>query len=102
MIDLIAAIDSVKKSSKSELSSRCFGRLKFLAVFWFVRVCVGEGCVCEIIDGRGFRPERGGVGEGKHSHTPDPEGSVDFPKPFFARIERQSFLNDFELPPSHL
>jgi hypothetical protein len=34
MIDLIAAIDSVKFSSKSELSSRSFGRLKF---------CVGFG-----------------------------------------------------------
>ena len=29
MIDFVAAIDSVKKSSKSELSSRFFGRLKF-------------------------------------------------------------------------
>ena len=29
MIDYGAAIDSVKKSSKSELSSRFFGRLKF-------------------------------------------------------------------------
>ena len=31
MIDYFAAIDSVKKSWKSELSSRFFGRLKFLA-----------------------------------------------------------------------
>ena len=30
MIDLIAASNSIKKSSKSELSSRFFGRLKFL------------------------------------------------------------------------
>ena len=30
MIDYVAAIDSVKKSSKSELSSQFFGRLKFL------------------------------------------------------------------------
>ena len=33
MIVFMAAIDSVKKSSKSELSSRFFGRLKFSAVF---------------------------------------------------------------------
>ena len=33
MIDYGAAIDSVQFSSKSELSSRLFGRLKFLDVF---------------------------------------------------------------------
>ena len=36
MIDLIAAIDSVKFSSKSELSSRFFGRLKFSARFEYL------------------------------------------------------------------
>ena len=33
MIDFIAAIDSIKKSSKSEPSSRFFGRLKFFGSF---------------------------------------------------------------------
>ena len=38
MIDYGAAINSVQKSSKSELSSRFFGRLKFLVIFClFVR-----------------------------------------------------------------
>ena len=36
MIDLIAAIDSVKFSSKSELSSRFFGRLKFSVRFEYL------------------------------------------------------------------
>ena len=42
MIDFIAAVLSIKKSSKSEPSSRFLRRLKFLAGFWFVR---GEGGV---------------------------------------------------------
>ena len=33
--DPVAAINSVKKSSKSELSSRFFGRLKILVIFDF-------------------------------------------------------------------
>ena len=42
MLEFIAAIDSVKFSSKSELSSRFFGRLKFFGrdfsqVFWRFR-----------------------------------------------------------------
>ena len=41
MIVFGAAIDSVKFLSKSELSSRFFGRLKFLAVFWF---CAAPKC----------------------------------------------------------
>ena len=32
-LDRVDAVDSVRFSSKSELSSRVFGRLKFLAVF---------------------------------------------------------------------
>ena len=32
-LDLVAVVDSVKFSSKSELSSRFFGRLKFSDVF---------------------------------------------------------------------
>ena len=37
MMDNAAAIISVKKSLKSELSSQFFGRLKFLVIFWLVQ-----------------------------------------------------------------
>ena len=40
MIDLIAAIDSVKFSSKSELSSRFFGRLKFSVRFEYLGLMI--------------------------------------------------------------
>ena len=43
MIDLIAAIDSVKFSSKSELSSRFFGRLKFSARFEYLSLIFFRG-----------------------------------------------------------
>ena len=42
MIDLIAAIDSVKFSFKSELSSRFFGRLKFSMRFEYLGLLVGR------------------------------------------------------------
>ena len=38
MIDFTAAVNSIKFSSKSELSSRFFGRLKFFALFEYLRV----------------------------------------------------------------
>ena len=36
IIDLIAAVDSVRKSSQSELSSRVFGRLKLSVLFEYL------------------------------------------------------------------
>ena len=74
MIVFIAAIDSVKFSSKSELSSRFFGRLKIFARFEYLSL---EG---ETSDSRGFRPHSGRT-LGKqiliNSHPADPKGSVD-------------------------
>ena len=78
MIDYGAAIDSVKKSSKSELSSRFFGRLKFLVVFWLVR---GEGQKPYIAEVPG--PGVEGFREvTDRSNTPDPKRVVDSTKLF--------------------
>ena len=51
MIDYGAAIDSVKKSSKSELSSQFFGRLKFLVGGSAAARLVGGYLGCRLVGG---------------------------------------------------
>ena len=69
MIDLIAAIDSVKFSSKSELSSRFFGRLKFSVRFEYLGLIKvlkrGDG------SGGGRRGSRGRSRGHGHGHRRD-------------------------------
>ena len=67
MIDYGAAINSVQFSSKSELSSRFFGRLKFLVIFClfvrlFVRSFVRYGRWFESFDRNGGAPRSDGRG----------------------------------------
>ena len=75
MIDYGAAIHSVKKSSKSELSSRFLGRLKF----WAVRRKGGGGVTKCNFSGFSASAGRGRGGE-MNSHTPDSKGSAKFSK----------------------
>ena len=88
MIHQVMTINSVQKSSKSELSSRFFGRLKILATW---RKSSQHGLYGG--EGGGTKPYMtevfglwwGGGGERKHnSNTPDPKGSVDDGKRFDA------------------
>ena len=75
MIADVSAINSDQKSSKSELSSRFFSRLKISAIFWRPRAQQegGEGGVGKS-NFSSFRLEQGGVGAGNQlSHT-GPQG----------------------------
>ena len=77
MIDLVAAIDSIKKSLKSELPSRFFGGLKFRPENGANLGC-GRGGQIKLDKGFLAWVGRGKKGEGEdHSNTPDPKGSVD-------------------------